>query len=206
MNPHFKSKFATFDKVVDTIKPILAKHNLAFIQPTSIVNDETVVKTVIIHSSGEMIESSYPIRPISQKPQDYGAALSYARRYALTSILGISADDDDDGNAASGRGNPKEPKEKEETDSEIKSFARVFQPHKPPQVDFESQKFPDEISPNGAYVVTFGKYLNKKIVDISKDDLRNYLKYINENAAASNKPVTGKAADFCKHAEAYLLE
>lgn len=102
-NPFFKSKYADLASIWEVVQPILAKHDLVLIQP--IQGKE--IKTILMHASGEIIESNYPIISKSEiNPQDYGSAITYARRYALSSMLGIIADDDDDGNAAVHQRNP----------------------------------------------------------------------------------------------------
>jgi hypothetical protein len=60
------------------------------------------VRTMLLHTSGQWIASRY-VMPIGDKltPQAIGSAITYARRYALSAIVGIAPDDDDDGNAAS---------------------------------------------------------------------------------------------------------
>lgn len=102
-NPHFKSKYADLSNVVAAIREALTKHKLGFIQPTSIVDGKMILTTRLIHESGEYIECYYPIRPIADTPQAFGSALTYAKRYSLTSLLGIVADEDDDGNLASSK-------------------------------------------------------------------------------------------------------
>lgn len=98
-NPFFKSKYAGLPAVWEVVQPLLAKHELLIIQP--VVGHD--LKTILIHSSGETIESTYPIISKTEtNPQDYGSAIKYARRYALESLLGIVTDEDDDGNSAAG--------------------------------------------------------------------------------------------------------
>jgi hypothetical protein len=97
-NPHFSSRFASLAGIKKIVDPVLRANNLLLIQP---VKGEALHTSLIHVPSGASIESVYPIPPQDQ-PQKTGSALSYARRYALCAILGIVADDDDDGNAASG--------------------------------------------------------------------------------------------------------
>jgi hypothetical protein len=56
---------------------------------------------MLCHESGQFIASTYRLKPAKEDPQGYGSALTYARRYGLAALLGIVADDDDDGNHAS---------------------------------------------------------------------------------------------------------
>lgn len=102
-NPFFKSSYATLDAVIKATKAPLSKHGLAVVQTTEIGPEGRVMlRTSLIHKSGEKVESVYPIVPIKNDPQGYGSAITYARRYCLSAIVGVApAEDDDDGNEAS---------------------------------------------------------------------------------------------------------
>jgi len=90
-NPHYKRKYATLDAVLDAVTPGLSKHGLVIIQTTEIFEGKTVLRTHIFHESGENITSTYPLPEISDS-QKFGAALTYARRYAVCAILSVTAD------------------------------------------------------------------------------------------------------------------
>lgn len=110
VNPHFRSKYANLETVVETARPVLAKHGLAVMQGAGKVTDRNclTVSTRIIHTSGEWIESDFEIPLAKQDPQACLAALTYARRGSLMSILGMPAIDDD-GETAVGRGDHQAP-------------------------------------------------------------------------------------------------
>ncbi|MBW4591155.1 ERF family protein [Aetokthonos hydrillicola Thurmond2011] len=95
VNPHFKHKYATLDAVLDAVTPALGKHGLAVVQTTALESNKTVLQTHLYHESGECITSIYPLPEIGDS-QKFGAALTYARRYALCAILCVTADEDDD--------------------------------------------------------------------------------------------------------------
>ncbi len=99
VNPHFKHKYATLDAVLDAVTPALGKHGLAVVQTTALSDGKTVLQTHLYHESGECLTSVYPLPEISDS-QKFGAALTYARRYALCAILCVTADEDDDANSA----------------------------------------------------------------------------------------------------------
>jgi hypothetical protein len=97
-NPFFKSKYADLAAVCDYAYPILAKHGLAISQPAVLLNDKLYVQTVLMHASGDYMKSYWPITGVKQ--QELGSSTSYARRYSLMAIIGLSASgEDDDGNA-----------------------------------------------------------------------------------------------------------
>lgn len=101
-NPFFKSKYADLESVVDSVMPALSKYELGFIQPTYADEKGNVfITTRIIHSSGQYIESLYPVLPVKNDPQAWGSAITYARRYSLSAMLGVVTGEDDDGNKAS---------------------------------------------------------------------------------------------------------
>lgn len=97
VNPHFKSKYASLDGIIKATKSVLAKHGLSLTSRFV----EGGLEVVLLHSSGEE-RSSGPIPLITGKNdmQGLGSAITYARRYGDCAVLRISADEDDDGNAA----------------------------------------------------------------------------------------------------------
>ena len=103
-NPHFKSRYATLASVWDAIRGPLSNHGLSVSQVLESPENGVgvAVRTMLLHTSGQWIASRY-VMPIGDKltPQAIGSAITYARRYALSAIVGIAPDDDDDGNAAS---------------------------------------------------------------------------------------------------------
>ena len=97
-NPFFKSKYATLANILDVIREPLHKNGLSFVQfPT----DQFGLVTRLMHNSGEWLEAEYVMQPTKNTPQEIGSCITYMRRYALGSILGLNIDDDDDGNDAS---------------------------------------------------------------------------------------------------------
>jgi len=104
-NPAFRSKYADLGNVVDACLPALNKHEIAVIQPVCETEAGRVVKTILIHSSGECLECAVPLIVGKNDMQGLGSAITYGRRYGLMSMAGI-APEDDDGNAAA-KGAPK---------------------------------------------------------------------------------------------------
>ena len=100
-NPAFRSKYADLGACIDAVEAALLSNGIAFIQETFEDTTGVTVETVFMHESGETIRCGKLHVPASkQDPQGYGSALTYARRYSLTTACGI-APEDDDGNAAS---------------------------------------------------------------------------------------------------------
>jgi hypothetical protein len=102
-NPHFGNRYADLNAVIETASQPLADNGLSFMQTTRFSEGTLVLRTVVMHTSGEWVAGEYPVLPVKPDPQGYGSAMTYARRYSLSAALGLAADDDDDGNAGSGK-------------------------------------------------------------------------------------------------------
>ena len=110
-NPFFKSKFADLPEVWRVAKGPLGANGLAIVQsPESDGNGGIEIETMLVHApSGEWIKSRIRMQPVKNDPQGVGSCITYARRYALSALIGIVADEDDDGNAASHAAPPAPP-------------------------------------------------------------------------------------------------
>ena len=116
-NPFFKSKYAALPDVVQHAGPVLAKNGLAISQ--HITQDESgndALLTYLLHKSGQFIAYAMKLHMVKDDPQAQGSAITYARRYAYMSALGLEADDDDDGNSASKAKATAKPQEKSSLD------------------------------------------------------------------------------------------
>jgi len=99
-NPFFKSKYADLNAIREAVIPILNENGIVVLQPIVHVDGKNFVKTILLHESGEFLESLTEI--IYNKVNDaqaQGSGISYARRYSLQSFVCVGADDDD-GNKA----------------------------------------------------------------------------------------------------------
>lgn len=99
----FNFKYADLEATINATRPALSKNGLSVIQP--ICDDKLL--TIITHSSGQYIESSMPLpAQIGEDPKQYGAKISYLRRYAYQSLVCVMADDDldEDGNGIDSNG------------------------------------------------------------------------------------------------------
>jgi hypothetical protein len=94
--------YADLASVLDAVKPALAKHGIAVVQTAALEGDKVAVETRLIHASGEWLESTLAVKPEDVAPQKIGSAITYARRYALSCMVGVASEEDDDGNAAQG--------------------------------------------------------------------------------------------------------
>lgn len=93
----YKYKYADIADVLAAVRPALAKHGLAFTQPTVVEGGTIFIRTRLIHKSGQWMESDYPVASYQgQNHQKIGAALTYSRRYAGCAMLGVAAEEDMD--------------------------------------------------------------------------------------------------------------
>jgi hypothetical protein len=100
-NPHYKSKYANINSVIDAVKAPLNNNGIALIQSLSPSDDNKLhLTTRLIHSSGEWIEDTAVCPIQKQDPQGLGSAISYIRRYSLSAMCAVYADDDDGQSAA----------------------------------------------------------------------------------------------------------
>jgi hypothetical protein len=99
LNPHFKSRYADLNSLREAIREPLAVNDLSIVQLPRVDGSNVEVETMLIHKSGEYISEVLRMPYGQNTPQAIGSALSYCRRYSLSSILNLAADDDD-GNAA----------------------------------------------------------------------------------------------------------
>jgi len=87
-------RYAPLSSGLDIVRKTLGQHEIATVQTTAIDQTAGIVNltTVLAHSSGEWIASDWPVCPISETttPHRMGAALTYARRYALFTLVGIA--------------------------------------------------------------------------------------------------------------------
>src|SRR6478609_2953371 len=91
-------RYASLSSGLEIVRKTLGKHEIATVQRTSIDNEAGLVRltTVLAHASGEWVSSDWPVCPVGDTaaPHRMGAALTYARRYALFTLVGIAGEDD----------------------------------------------------------------------------------------------------------------
>lgn len=95
-NPFFKNRYADLNSVREACIPALNQHGIAVLQPIVQLNGKNFVKTLLLHESGESMESLTEIVYSKQNDaQAQGSGITYARRYGLQSLVNIGAEDDD---------------------------------------------------------------------------------------------------------------
>jgi len=99
-NEYMKNRYADLQGVLEIVRPLLAKHELTIIQTPSTEGEKVKLTTLLVHSSGEWIKDTLFMdittnNKATTKAQAIGSVITYARRYSLSSILGIAQADDD---------------------------------------------------------------------------------------------------------------
>src|SRR6187551_1333198 len=99
-------RYASLSNGLDIVRKCLGRHEIATIQATGVDREAGLIQltTTLAHSSGEWISSDWPVCPVSETgaPHRMGAALTYARRYSLFTLVGIAGEDDLDAPDLSG--------------------------------------------------------------------------------------------------------
>src|SRR6516164_6959281 len=93
-------RYAPLSSGLDLVRKCLGQHEIATVQTTAIDHDSGLIRltATLVHASGEWVSSDWPVCPVSETgaPHRLGAALTYARRYALFTLVGIAGEDDVD--------------------------------------------------------------------------------------------------------------
>ncbi|HET9011662.1 MAG TPA: ERF family protein [Gemmatimonadaceae bacterium] len=112
--PEYSYDYAPLSEVLAAVRPALSKNGLALLQfPMARGGSgaSVVVRTMLGHASGQWLRNDLTVGCVSTAPQDIGSAITYARRYGLQALLGVSPDYDDDGASATGREQTSAPRE-----------------------------------------------------------------------------------------------
>ena len=101
-NPHFRSHYADLASIWDACRGPLNTNGLSIVQfPCDGEVGRIGLCTMIVHSSGEWMSETITVKALKEDPQFLGGVLTYLRRYSLAAVVGVTATEDDDGNAAS---------------------------------------------------------------------------------------------------------
>jgi hypothetical protein len=170
--------YAPLDAIIAAVRPVLAKHGLAVTQALENMNGQPAIRTQILHSDGERIAASFPLGSVPDSVQQLGSKLTYLRRYALCSMLCLAAEDDDDGQQATG-------------EKPLASRAAP-KPFAGAKAD-EPKPEPGEPLDAGEVVFTFGKYKGQTIAQVAAED-RRYVGWVAHES--SNEKIREAALAF----------
>lgn len=93
LNPHYKNRYADLAEVLNTVRPVLARHGLSVVQTIAYQDGLVSVTTILMHSSGQYLgdTASAPVPRLD--PQGVGVATTYLRRYSLAAFTGVAQED-----------------------------------------------------------------------------------------------------------------
>jgi len=117
-NPFFKSKYFDINKLIEVVNPVLSKHGLVLLQP---IEDNKVRSVLIDSETAEKVSSELEL-PNLTDPQKIGSCISYYRRYTLSSLLGLQAEDED-GNGLKAKPKPKAKQDVKDWEALTKAIA-----------------------------------------------------------------------------------
>ena len=166
VNTHYKNSYADLESVWEACRKPLSDNELSIVQTPQIIDGEPYLATVLLHSSGEWMQSLFPLLARDRTPQAFGIALSYARRYALAAMVGV-VQTDDDGELAQGRDNGKE--YKPEYQAPQKMFKKI---EKPEEIEKKVEKVVELISETEAEEIE--KMMAEEDAKYRKDVLAYY--------------------------------
>lgn len=138
-NPFFHSKYATLDSVWDACRIPLTSNGLCVLQGANSQGKAVTVTTMLLHSSGQWVRDQLTMDAKDASPQAIGSAITYARRYALGAMVGVVAEEDDDGNAAQ-QAVPAPARQRREPAAKVAVAPPVAEEPTPEQVQAEVDK------------------------------------------------------------------
>lgn len=100
VNPRFKSRYCSLDSIYEACRIPLAKNGLSLSHSVEFLENKYSLRTTLYHVSGEQINTVMPMFVSQLDSQGFASALTYARKYAVCSLLGLPTEEDDDGNEA----------------------------------------------------------------------------------------------------------
>lgn len=172
LNPFFKSKYADLSAVWDAAREPLTKNGLSVVQLPGFENGVVTLTTVLLHESGEWLSAPAGAPIAKADAQGVGSCISYLRRYALASVVGIVAEDDDGNAATQGRQSKAPPKE----NPGVSEDGQIRLPGKPEQWDGHGGKpiadIPEDVlTKAGAWLHKKDPVKNKLLVEAITEEL-----------------------------------
>lgn len=197
-----KYSYADLADIIEAIREPFGKNGLAVFHQLAYDGNFYGLKTSLVHLSGEFIDTWYPLpdpTANSVRPQEFGSSLTYARRYSLSSLVGIASDEDDDGQLAE-PSNQQKPEKSQNSANKMPVKNHAPQPqaaqqkaatkpttpnpedipqHSPPD-EFQDQSKPETKKGPGDYVIAMGskKFDGKKIKEVGESDLKEVRTWI----------------------------
>lgn len=191
-NPHFRSDYSTLADIWDAARVPLTLNGLSVVQTQRIEGETIISVTTLLHASGQSMVSELPLIMAKRDMQQLGSALTYARRYQLAAIAGISSDDDD-GETCMDRPTVTKKSTVKPAEAVKKGLQPLSQEADVPNFDLQPVYIQ---TPNDDYTINFGKYNGKKLSEVPTPELRGYASFLKQKAADEGKQIGGIVEDF----------
>lgn len=172
-NPFAKSKYAPLNEILNMVRPLFNKNGLILLQNTGTTTEGAYVQTIIAHKDGEVLEFDrlcLKDARMSNPVQAMGSAITYGRRYQLTSILGIAGEEDTDGTI-------------EHKENPAKSKTRPKKQYKAKQGNSNGNNNKEERGTEFWRALTFENELYAKVIDEFSEDEELTARLIRNKAA-----------------------
>ncbi|ETO40010.1 hypothetical protein B808_1119 [Fructilactobacillus florum 8D] len=197
INPFTQSKYADLSEIIESLKPALASVGLGFVQvPVTNTNENgqtsVGIKTIVFDKDNQVEFKAFSLPLLKTDPQSAGSALTYLRRYTLSAIFGIAADDDD-GNQSSGRTQQSQQRQRPAQRQQRSQPAQRQQNSRPAQQQQPAKQ--TDSSPAGDKAKQLIKDLNAKYSKlINKDESESMEEQLNICKIKNPKNMTVKQA------------
>jgi hypothetical protein len=183
---NYTYKFADLANVFESCRQALSSNGLAITQPPEFENGRLTLNTILTHSSGEWMASSMTIEMHEPDIKKMGSAITYLRRYALMSAIGVVADEDDDGHNAPELGKKRqqpEPQGRYEEARELPSSRQQINDTSRPAKALESreQRAGHDVE---KIKLKFDRIGSKGL------DIRNWPKIVEDEVSGANEDIT----------------
>jgi len=188
--------YSTLADCLSVLRDVLSKNGLSVVQLPKTDADGCHLETILMHVSGQYIQSTLMCRPVSMDPQKIGSAITYMRRYSLCAVLGL-APEDDDGHSSTNQQPPK-PKPVNQPVDKLTQGDVNKRVDNPMNEDIKVEATD--------WIIPFGKYKDKKLSNVTAKDLLNYADWLTKNAQSSGKPLSDSARTYVSKVEAYCLK
>lgn len=182
INPHFKNRYADFTSIMDACRKPLSENGLSVMQYCETISEKLCLVTMLAHISGQWMKSFFPLNPKNLDSQSIGSAMTYAKRYSLSAMLGIVSDEeDDDGEASIGRGNSKPmPKQTKISDQQANILADLSS-----QLDDSTVQKVQNWLKSSQKIETFTDILSENFAKV-KSVLENAVKMVEQDKAVKH--------------------
>ncbi len=201
----YEFKYADLAEIMESVTPVMARCGLSISQSTTMdVGNGLLLVTMLMHKSGQWISGEYPLK-LHDRAQDMGGEITYARRYTVTAILGVQADDFDSGDQTHAANHVAKTETQNAVVNQVKAAVKNYAPQSEPikgnpnEPYNESHSDPDvavELAKLAAYKIPFGKFTGKTMREVGPLDAGKYIEWAEADAKTRQKPLPHNFTEF----------